>query len=143
MDFKPGEVSGEEASKLNWMHQEVVRLSNLRVAGPSMRLYRGPANIVIESTAGPAPVIQSGSGSGLIGSGSGSSDRDLFTVQFDALSDVTGTIDLNVQVDCVDGKVVVTVATATLNLTKTWERIRITGPDLTITTQCDVGQACQ
>ncbi len=81
---------------------------------------------------------------GLVGtSGSGILGGDLITVQFDALSDVTGSVDLDIQVACVDGQVVVTVATATLNLTKTWERIRITGPDLSITTQCDVGEACQ
>jgi hypothetical protein len=80
---------------------------------------------------------QSGSGSG------GGTEGDLVTIRDDALSDVTGTIDLDVQVACVDGQVVVTVASATLNLVKTWRQQRITGPDLTNTILCDVGEACQ
>lgn len=66
MDFKPGELSIDEARELNRLQSEVLKLQNLRVAGPTMRIYRGPANIVIESIAAvpPQPTGSGGSGTG-------------------------------------------------------------------------------
>lgn len=72
------------------------------------------------------------------GSGSGGAGGDLVTVQFDALSDVAVNI-TNFSVTCIAGVISATLSIETI---KTYERVSITGPDLSISVQCGVGGPC-
>lgn len=113
--FKPGPLSNAEAADLNRLAADVVALRNLRVAGPTMRIYRSPANIVIESTA-VAPLTE-------VGSGSGGSQVDLGTHCFTYLADV---IFGDATVACNPNGTV----TVTIPVTKVFKRTCITANDL-------------
>lgn len=128
MEFKPGDLSHAEARELNKLAKKVERLDRITVAGPTLRIYRTPSNIVIESIA----AVPAASGSGVSGSGEGSGSGNInpnfVTVCFEQLIDVSVNITA-FEVTCVDGKI---SATLSLETVKTFNDVCITGPDLSI-----------
>jgi hypothetical protein len=114
--FKTGPLSGQEVSELNALRAEIERLKKLTVAGRTIKLHRGPANIVIEVVSETTQVES--------GSGSGSSTVDLGTHCWTYLSDVVfGTATVACQPN---GTVMVTIP-----VTKYFVRTCITAADLT------------